>query len=393
MRPARRTALLASAVSVTLLVAGCGGDAPAAGEGAQESGAAGSPAGSLRDVCPATVVVQTNWWPQAEYGGIYRMLGEETEIDSAAKKVSGPLMSGEYDTGVRLEVRSGGPANGFVPSASLLYSEEEVMLGGVDLDQAVQVTSAKQPVLPVFAPLDVSPLVIMWDPESHPTWNTIGDLGQSDVPVLYFPGATYIEYLVGSGILRRSQVDASYDGSPARFISEDGAVAQQGYLTNEVYAYQNEIPQWGKAVSYQLVADSGYPVYPETLAIRPDRRAELAPCLERLVPIMQQATADFATDPKPTNEFVVELVEEFENAYPYSPERADAAVKAMLEEGILGNGENATVGDFDPDRVQRVLQIVRPIFAGQKQPVPDALAADDLYTNDFVDPAIGLGRD
>jgi len=41
-----------------------------------------------------------------------------------------------------------------------------------------------------------------------------------------------MEFLVGSGILRRSQVDSGYDGSPARFVAERGEVVQQGHLTN-----------------------------------------------------------------------------------------------------------------------------------------------------------------
>jgi len=129
-------------------------------------------------------------------------------------------------------------------------------------------------------------------------------------------------------------------------------------------------------------------VYPETLAIRPDRQDELAACLRRLVPIMQLSAVDYLADPGSTNALVVKLVSDF-GAYPYSAERAAYAVGAMRQNGIMGNGSDRTIGDLEVDRVRRVLDIVRPIFAGQHNPVPDSLRADDLFTNQFLDPAIG----
>src|SRR6185503_3742841 len=99
-----------------------------------------------------------------------------------------------------------------------------------------------------------------------------------------------------------------------RFITEKGKVVQQGYLTNEVYAYENEIDGWKKKVGWTLVNDAGYPNYPEVLTIRPDRKAELAPCLKKLVPMLQRATVEYANDPGPTNELLVNLTKEF-NAF------------------------------------------------------------------------------
>jgi hypothetical protein len=69
-------------------------------------------------------------------------------------------------------------------------------------------------VLSVFAPLDLSPVVLMWDPARYPNFNTIADIGQTTTPVIYFQGATYMAYLLGAGLLRPSQVAASYGGTP-----------------------------------------------------------------------------------------------------------------------------------------------------------------------------------
>jgi hypothetical protein len=367
--------------------AGCdsGGDSTADGQSADRSAGA---AESLKGTCPDTVVVQTNWWPQAEYGGLYRLLGSDAQVDKDKKIVSGPLVSEGADTGVKIEIRAGGPANNFTPSSKLMYADKTVTLGGSDIDQAAQF-SKDSAVLGVFAPMDLSPLVLMWDPATYPNFKTIVDVGQSNAKVLTFQGSTYVEYLTGSGILKKSQVEGSYDGSPARFVAEAGKVVQQGYLTNEVYAYEQEIAQWKKKVAWTLVNDAGYPNYPEALTIRPDRKAELAPCLKKLVPILQKSVVGYAADPKATNDLLVKLVTDY-NAFAYSPERAAYAVTAMKDNGIIGNGANSTVGDFEKERVQRIVDVVTPIFAGQRQPVKDGLKADDLFTNEFIDNSISL---
>ena len=378
------------AVTLVLLVAGCstGDGSPPSGQAASRS-AADTEAVSLRGVCPETVVVQTNWWPQAEDGGLFHLLGGDLTVDADHKKVSGALVSGGVSTGVRLELRSGGPANSFTPAATTLYLDRSIILATADIDQAAQFSRGNQPVLAVFAPMDKSPLVLMWDPVAHPDFHTIADIGKTDTRVLYFQGAAYMDYLVGSGVLRRSQVEASYDGTPARFVAERGRIAQQGYLTNEVFQYEHELPQWKKPVAWALVNDAGYPNYPEALTIRTDRKAELSPCLRKLVPIMQRSTVDYVADPVKTNELLVRLVKDF-GAFAYSPERAAYGVKAMRENGILGNGGDATIGDFEKDRVTRIIDAVRPIAAAAGAPLPANLAATDLVTDEFLDPAIGF---
>jgi hypothetical protein len=335
------------------------------------------------------VVIQTNWWPQAEDGGFFHLLGADPSVDAGRKRVSGSLVSGGVDTGVRIEIRAGGPANSFTPAAKSLYLDRSVLLGGVDIDQAAQF-SRDQPVQAVFAPMDKSPLVLMWDPAAHPDFHSIADIGRTDTRVLYFQGAAYMDYLVGSGKLRRNQVEASYDGTPSRFVAERGRIVQQGYLTNEVYQYEHELDQWKKKVAWTLVNDAGYPNYPEAMAIRPDRRAELSACLHRLVPILQRAGVEYAADPAATNDLLVSLVRDF-GAFPYSRARAQYALTAMRDNGILGNGGNNTIGDFDESRVTQIIDAVRPIAAAAGTALPAGLSAKDLVTNEFIDPSVRLG--
>jgi hypothetical protein len=386
------TTLVAAAA---LTAAGCGDSGNTGSGGQTVAGTAGAgEASELKGVCPDTVVFQTNWWPQAEYGGLYRLVGANPTIDSSTTKVTGTLVDNGVDTGVKVELRAGGPANNFTPSTSLLYTDESITFGGADLDSAAQISGSGKPVLSVFAPLDLSPVVLMWDPAQHPDFNTIADIGRTDTKVVYFQGATYMAYLLGAGLLRPSQVSATYAGAPDQWKAANppGSIVQQGYVTNEVLRYESDPTIWGKAIDYQLVADAGYPVYPETLTIRPDRKEELSGCLKKLVPVLQRSTAAYLADPSGTNQFISELIAAYANkgAFPYSQEQGDAAAKAMKDNAIIGNGENTTIGDFEEQRIQRIITIVTPIFAAQNTPVKPGLKPADLVTNEFIDPSIGV---
>jgi hypothetical protein len=385
----RPVSLLAVIIAAALAATACSDSKGTASGGQTVNNAA--PAGtanSLKGVCPDKVVYQDGWWPQAESAPIWRLLGENPTVDKGKKKATGRLVDNGVDTGVLIELRAGGPANNFTPTQTTLYTDNSVTMASATVDQAAQV-SATKPIQSIFTPLDLSPLVLMWDPATFPQFNTISDIGQTDTKVLYFQGSTYMSYLTGTGILRPGQIDPSYDGSPTAFMAKKGAVVQQGFLTNEVYSYPNEIPEWKhKKIAYQLVSEAGYPNYSAAFAIRSDRKAELSACLKRLVPILQRSTVAYLADPVATNKLLSQLVTDF-GGFQYSEARAANAVKVMKETGVMGNGTNKTIGDFEIARVQKLIDIVTPIFAGQKTPVKAGVKPEDLVTNEFIDQSIG----
>ncbi|MBV1853231.1 hypothetical protein [Catellatospora tritici] len=382
-QPLRRVTAVA-ALAAVLLAGGCTAepDEPAAAP------SAGSGALDLAAVCPATVVIQAAWTPEAEHGALYHLLGSTNTIDPDKKKVSGPLLSGGESTGVNVEIRAGGPAIGFQNAGAQMYADPTIMLGQVATDDAIGL-SDKQPVVGVVAPFDIAPYMIMWDPAANPTFNSIVDIGKTDTPVLYFNGATYMDYLLGSGILRRNQVDGAYDGSPTRFLAEKGKIAQQGFATNEPFVYEKALPQWKKPVKFQLIHDTGYPIYPEAIVVRADKKGEHAACLKKLVPIIQKSQVDYIKDPAATNDLIIKLNDAYKG-FPYSKELAAFSVEQQLKLKIVSNGGNTTLGDFDVDRVKRVIEIVSPIYTGQRKEIKAGLTAQDLVTNEFIDPSIGL---
>ena len=385
-RPALRAATLL--LAALLVLTGCASRSQPAGGQAVSGSASAGDALSLRGVCPDTIVVQSSWYPQVEHAALYQLLGAGSRIDATRKSVSGPLVASGKDTGVRLEVRAGGPAIGSQQVSAQMFADPSITLGMVNSDELIQQSQA-HPLLGVVAPLELDPQIIMWDPRAHPDWNTIQDIGLTDTRVLYYQGSPFMAYLLGTGILRPSQVDASYTGTPDRFVAARGTLAVQGYATNEPWAWQHEVKQWGRPLSYALVNDTGYPNYANLLAIRPADRARLDGCLRKLVPIIQRAQVQFMAQPGPTTELIVRAVAA-QRGFTYTRPLADYSVTTMRRLGIVDNGKDKTLGNFDDTRLHRMIDILTPIFAGQHKPMRPGLGPADLATNDYLDPSIGL---
>jgi hypothetical protein len=390
-----RWARLASGVlTLSLVAAACGGDdstdsssTTAAGEGSATTAAGGeASATGLADVCPATVVVQTDWHAEAEHGGLYQLLGEGYEIDANNGKVVGPLMAGDEDTGVMIEIREGGPAIGFEQVSATMYKDESIHLGYVGTSEAVQ-QSEQLPTVSVLAPLEKDPQIIMWDPATYPDVNTIADLGARDVVVRHFADATYIAYFVSTGVLKEAQLDDSYDGTPAVFVGEGGKIAQQGFASAEPYIYENEVEAWMKPVKFQLIHDAGFPIYSQTIAARKGDLEELSPCLERLVPIMQQAQVDFVDDPSGTIDVILDLTETYDDGWVYDEGVANYSIEKQEELALVSNGPDDTLGNFDEARVKGIIDLLTPLEGFE---VAANVDPADVMTNEFIDESIGL---
>ena len=141
-----------------------------------------------------------------------------------------------------------------------------------------------------------------------------------------------------------------------RASSSPAAIAQQGFASAEPYLYEHdENTGWQRPVAFQTIHDAGFQVYSQTLAVRPDRLEELRPCLERIVPLIQQSAVDFLADPSATNALIVEVVAAYDTFWIYPAEVAAFSVEAQSLLGLTGNGTDDTLGNFDLDRVDTVI--------------------------------------
>ncbi|WP_193615348.1 ABC transporter substrate-binding protein [Desertimonas flava] len=384
--PSRRWIAVPAAAAAVLSAASFA----SAGTTPDDTGSDAAGGVDLSGVCPETIVIQTDWNPEAEHGWVYQMVGDDYEIDAGAYAVRGSLVApGEVDTGVDIEVRSGGPAIGYQTVTSQIYADDSILLGYVYTDEGIQ-NAGQFPTVAIYAGMEKNPQIIMWDPETYPDVETIADLKETGATVRYFTGAAYMEYFVQNDILSADQVLGGYDGTPAAFVADQGAAAQQGFGSAEPYVYQYEVEDWAKPIAYDYINDAGWENYGESIATKPENIETYRDCFALLVPIIQQSSIDYLTDPAPTNEVILEAVDAFDTGWVYSEGVADYAVQTMLADGLIGNGDNDTIGDFDLDRVNNLIEIARPVYASLGQEPPADLTAEDVVTNEFIDPSIGL---
>jgi hypothetical protein len=374
----KRTILLAVPAAVALLAtAACGGGSDAT------TPASGSATGALAAAgCPSTLAIQLSWYPEAEYGGMYQLIGPNGDFDSKTGVYSGTV------GGVKVEVRAGGPLTGNQQVTTQLYTDDSLFIGLLASDEAIQ-SSAKQPTKAVMNYFDKDPQVLVYDPAKY-QFSSIADIGKTDASVLYFEGSTYMDYLVGAGMIKKSQLNGSYGGGPDTFIAAEGKDVQSGLITSEPYHFQYDYAQWKKPVGSLLVYDSGYLNYASQLSMIPEKITKYSDCLKKFVPMAQQATVDYIGDPLPINAKIDEMNKELKAPSQTTPALAEYAIKTIKDRKLITNDAAGTLGNFDPARMQKMIDILTPIFAANNKAVKAGLTPADLYTNEFVDKTIGL---
>ena len=347
-----------------------------------ETSTVGNPL-DLADVCASPVVVQTDWYPQAEHGGVYELLGDDYTVDAQNGSTIGSLVFQGTDTGVDLEIRAGGP---FIesPVVTELFLDDAITFGFVGSDVALS-RYGEAPTLAVFNALVINPQVILWNASKHPAVSTIAEIAKEVSAVSVFGDRPYMRYLVSQGVVASDKVDTNYKGS-LMLATDD--IAHQGFATSEPFRYAN-LESGAIDTAYQLVHDAGWTSYPQNLAINKLRLEALRPCLARLVPMMQQAQIDFVTSPDRTVATILDVVTQLDTTWSQSAELANYAVATMKQLGIVGNGDTPTFGDFESPRLDDFITRAVPILREQGLAIPE-LAARDIATNEFLNPDISL---
>jgi hypothetical protein len=348
----------------------------------------------LADVCPNPLVIQKDWLMQAEHGGFIQMIGSGGEMASGV--YSGPLGS----TGITLEILEGGGGIGLgdgETSYSALFmgnskAGKRPHMAYHELDNSY-IYSERFPTVGVFVPLDKTPQVLFWDKATYPDgFETIDDLikfGESGAGKIYLStiDRTFGKFFVDSGVAEDTFVEG-YRGDGENFVVNNGTWLNQGFVTSEVIKFEKG-NNWAKPIGSVGISDLGYPNYTGLLAVAKVRLDELTSCLEKVVPIMQQAAIDYIKDPAEVLEVVVAFNEGGFGTgwWKTSPELVASAVKIMGESGLVGNGSNDTVGDFDMSMVAAMRKIVGTSLDERSNM---DVVPEDIVTNRFIDPSIGF---
>ncbi len=339
---------------------------------------------TLSSVCPSTINVQLDWWPSADDAELFELIGPNGTININNNSYSGELGT----TGVKVVLKAGGPAESYLPpeAAAAEYPSTYILEDSTD-DQLTYGGTAKT--TGVFVWYQRYPVVLEW---GNPKWDfkSVSDIKASGQTVLAYSGAAYINSLEYYGELANSQVDESYNGSPARFVSSDGAIVQQDYITEGPYQYVHDTPDWDKPVYWVSVAPQ-YPVYEPMISVPTSKLAADTPCLKQLVPIIQQAGVNYEEDPVPVNALLVKITHEFKGqGVALTSDGIAYTTRAQIEYGLVANGTNGVFGSFSPSRLQQVIKLLTPVLKSLGKSVPAGVSASTLGTNEFLDPNISL---
>lgn len=368
-----KRALLSSAL---LMLTACGSSAETVEEVDSSSSIAET---NPISACPERIVFQTDWFPEAEHGGIYELLGDDATTSKDTGATVGSLVVDGSDTGHTVEIRAGGPFLNS-PVVTEMYQDDEIMFGYVGLDVAAR-RSTDAPVTIVFNALNVNPQILMWNAELHPGVTELRDAVDRVETIYVFGEPDWITFLADAGAVDASKVDGGYQGNPI-LTTED--VIHQGFVTNEPFAYQG---RHGIRTEQVLLHDLGWNNYPQNLAVRTDRVDPLAECLSQIVPVLQRAQLDYIADPARTNAIIVDAVAALDSFWDQSPEEVAYGASSQRDLGIIGNGATPTFGDLESDRVADFLAKVLPILRAKGTEVGD-LTPEDLVDNRFLDASI-----
>lgn len=352
----------------------------------------------LRDVCPNPLIIQKDWLMQPEHAAVMQLIGGIGEGAGVAAqgRYSGPLGS----TGIELVLLEGGAGIGmgdgetayFTLYAGNSKARLKPHLAFVSSATAM-IFSERFPTTAVVAPLDVNPQVLLYDPATYP--EGFADLealialaDKADAKIYVTSTAFgYAKFLVDAGVPEDLFVEG-YRGDLENFVSHGGTWLNQGLATSEAWNLENG-RGWQKPIAYSLLNNFGYDPYPSALAVASDKLEQLTPCLEHFVPLVQQAQVDYISNPVEINEAIIAFNEAgLAASFWHTPRgMVESMLHVAIREGVVGNGHNDTLGDFDIERMERLLEAMRPNFDNRAK---HNLQVSDILSNQFIDPTIGL---
>jgi len=303
------------------------------------------------------VILQLNWFPEAEHGGFYAALVERVY---AAE-------------GLDVEIRPGGRA---------VRVAGEIASGRVDF----AVANAEDVV--IFRSQGADVVTVMTACQHHPRCllvrsdsgvRSFEDLGAKGLTLQVQQGHAFVEYLRSQGLLEGVK-EVPFTGGVALTVG-DPTVAQQGYVYSEPLLAR----QQGVEITTLMVSDVGFDPYSSVLVTSGKIVRERPELVRRMVAAAIEGWRRYLADPAPANAKLLEL----------NPE---GVTRPMLEDGVRILRGLCLPGDMPPERLgtmtaDRWERLVSQMTLLDPR-LGEKVKAADCYTLDFLpDPASGVPSD
>ena len=337
--------------------------------------------------CPETIVIHANEMPMSDVGFLYQLISAEYVINAEKQTITAPLATGNKDLDIsRLEIRHGVQVSNFEQVSSILHRDDNILLGLVDTDESIAFASS-YPTRALFAPFQISPDIIYWNPDVYPTATRIADHNSWDVRIMYADGAYFMQHLLTTQQLKSPQPVNTFDGTPIPFIASGGMFLQQGLSTVDPYAYRYIYRDWMKDIAYQYIHEAGWQPYAMSVSATPEQLTRNAQCFQVLIPALQRATKDIFSAPEKAIARIVDAARQFATTWSYNPEQARAAMENIKTDGLIGNGPDNVLGSFDLQRTADFLDVFRQAFP---EVSTSNITAEQLVTNEYLDASMSF---
>lgn len=395
-----RRVLPVAALAGCLTLAACGSPGGATGTAAPISKATETFAAKhfttkLAGVCPNPLIVQTNWLPEPDHGALYELIGPGGTMKQYS--YSGPLGS----TGITFRILSGGPGDSNLDVPTTLYAGNPVarvtpQLGMDSPDTALQDYKA-HPVVGVVSLQEHDPLSLLYNPAKFHHLNSVAAIRSAvkHGAKLYVTNmeTPFVPFLIGKGVPSSGFI-GGYTGDLDKFVTSSGTIINQGYADSEVVNLEHYTKDWDKPVAYTLIWKLGFNDYDDAIEVAKPKLAKMAPCLKKLVPMIQQAQVDYIEHPGPVNQVLATFNSKgYGASYWKTPVGySKAADRILVADDIVGNadGGKGPLGAFSMSRMKQVAKILLPIFKREGVSEPAGVKGADVVTNRFIDPHIKL---
>ena len=134
-----------------------------------------------------------------------------------------------------------------------------------------------------------------------------------------------------------------------------------------------------------MVRDAGYDVYASNVSVRPDKMEKLTPCLEKLIPMIQQTGKSYVNSPDAINKTITDWVSQDVSFSTYSEGEASYSAKILKEKGVIGPDAAGVWGGIDMAKAQESINQLIPVLNNSGSDLPTQIPANELYSTQFID--------
>ena len=293
----------------------------------------------------SSVVVQLNWYPESEHGGLYQ-----------------GLAAGAYaEAGLKVEIQPGGRATPVGPELELGRAQFAI----ANADDVVMYRAEGIDVVAVLAAMQNHPRCILARKDSGV--ESFDDL--SGKTFQRQAGRAFVEFLRSKGILEGVQ-EVPYHGSIASMVA-DAEIVIQGYSCSEPLLAQ----QQGIDVNTLMVSDLGFNPYSSVLVTTGKLIRENPDLVQTFVDVTRQGWQAYLTDSTKGNELILSANEQGMTA-----EALEFGATAMRELAMPDGGEIDSVGKMTDERWQTLYQQLVELELVD----PSKVKAEECFTLQFL---------